>query len=497
MRKDYLVRGALISVVLLSTVFISCAQYVWRDVYASDGTSYAIRSDGSLWSCGWNDDDQLGYKTNGYHSSEWHPMSKEQNWIMMSGSNGTGFFLKSDGTLWTVGAGAKGVSGVGDGKKNRVLTQVGTDNDWVYIASSHFWGNNGYAIKKDGTLWGWGDNTYSQLLASKKIVMVPTQIGTDNNWVKVVSGENNAIGLKKDGTLWAWGSNIYNDLGLPKGSPKIIKTPTQIGTDNDWKDVIILSRRTYAFKKDGSVWGCGSNNGNFLFGKDDPQASEVIYDLTKLDYGTAPVAIEGYANGTIVGYGSSESMNEIKIWGINEDGFLGDGKGVIFRGYYENIPWTSTPITPLLPEGKKYKKITAGEAYAIVITTEGEMYAWGRNKGGQLGDGSDVSVFSTAFSKSPKLIPCPQDNVLSISSTPAEEEIQLYPNPTSDYLYIAGVPRGSEIKIISLEGRTCIKKISSSEDSNSVCVDIRNLTEGTYLAIIGHTTKILQIGRAH
>ncbi|KXB38009.1 hypothetical protein HMPREF1869_00170, partial [Bacteroidales bacterium KA00251] len=96
---------------------------------------------------------------------------------------------------------------------------------------------------KDGTLWGWGDNSYSQLLASKKIVIVPTQIGTDNNWVKVVSGENNAIGLKKDGTLWAWGSNFNNNLGLPKGSPKIIKTPTQIGTDSDWKDVIILSRR--------------------------------------------------------------------------------------------------------------------------------------------------------------------------------------------------------------------------------------------------------------
>ncbi|KXB37967.1 hypothetical protein HMPREF1869_00171, partial [Bacteroidales bacterium KA00251] len=136
MRKDYLVRGALISVVLLSTVFISWAQYVWRDVYSADATSYAIRSDGSLWSCGWNDEDQLGYKTNGDRSSEWHPMSKEQNWTMMSGSRGTGFFLKSDGTLWTVGAGSKGVSGVGDGKKNRVLTQVGTDNDWVYIASS-------------------------------------------------------------------------------------------------------------------------------------------------------------------------------------------------------------------------------------------------------------------------------------------------------------------------------------------------------------------------
>ena len=62
-------------------------------------------------------------------------MSEDHDWIMMAGSRGTGFFLKSDGTLWTVGSGSKGVSGVGDGKKNRVLTQIGTDTDWAYIAS--------------------------------------------------------------------------------------------------------------------------------------------------------------------------------------------------------------------------------------------------------------------------------------------------------------------------------------------------------------------------
>ncbi|WP_302776342.1 T9SS type A sorting domain-containing protein [Porphyromonas uenonis] len=426
MKSEYFVKASLLGIVLLCSVWISLAQYVWRDVYSADATSYAIRSDGTLWSCGWNDEDQLGYTTTTDRSSEWRSMSEDHDWIMMAGSRGTSFFLKSNGTLWTVGAASKGVSGVGDGKKNRVLTQIGTDSDWAYVASSHFWGNNGFAIKKDGTLWGWGDNSYKQLIVSNKVVIVPTQIGTDNDWVKVVSGENNAIGLKKDGTLWAWGSNFNKNLGLPKGSPKIIKTPTQIGTDSDWRDVVILSRRTYAFKRDGSVWGCGSNNGNFLFGEEDPDAAETIEGFTKLNIGASLVTIEGYGNGAVVGYGLNGEMNQIKIWGINEDGFLGDDKGVIFQGSYENIPWTSTPITPLLPEGKKYKKITAGEAYVIVITTDGEMYAWGRNKGGQLGDGTDVSLLATAFRKSPTLIPCPQEKIGNYEPTSVAFGIQSF-----------------------------------------------------------------------
>lgn len=426
MKNKYFVRGVLVGIVLLSSIFISLGQYVWRDVYSADATSYAIRSDGTLWACGWNDEDQLGYTTTGDRSSEWHSMGEDHGWIMMSGSRGTGFFLKNDGTLWTVGAATKGVSGVGDGKKNRTLTRIGTDNDWVYVASSHFWGNNGFAIKKDGTLWGWGDNTYKQLLDLNKVVTVPTQIGTDNDWVKVVSGESNVIALKKDGTLWAWGSNFNRNLGLPKTSPNMIKTPTQIGSDSDWADVVIMSRRTYALKRDGSAWGCGDNNGNFLFGTEDPESPEIIYEFTKLDYGTSPITIEGYPNGTIVGCGSRGAIDRIKIWGINEDGFLGDGKGVIYQGSYEQIPWTSTPIEPLLPKGKKYRKITAGEAYVIVITTEGEMYAWGRNKGGQLGDGTDVSLLTTAFRKEPTLIPCPQEKIGDPEPTYIEFRIQSF-----------------------------------------------------------------------
>lgn len=392
-------------------------QYTWRDVYSADATSYAIRSDGTLWSCGWNEESQLGYETTYDRSSQWKPMSEEHNWEMIAGARGTGFFLKKDGTLWTVGACTKGSSGVGDGKKNKQLVQIGKDSDWTYITSSHFWGYNGYALKKDGSLWGWGDNTMSQLLNNKQVVSVPTQIGDDKDWVKVVSGEDNAIALKKDGTLWAWGSNFNSNLGFPKGFADIVKKPTQIGSDSDWKDVIILSRRTFALKEDGSIWGCGDNTGNFLLAKNTiAEPENPIYELKKLDYGGKVVQIEGYVNGIVVGLGEDNVISEIKIWGINEDGFLGDGKGILFQGSYTDIPWTATPISPLIPKEKKFKKITAGEAYVIAISTEGEMYAWGRNKGGQLGNNVDISMMSSNFLVKPTVVPCPQENVGKVST---------------------------------------------------------------------------------
>ena len=71
--------------------------------------------------------------------------------------------------------------------------------------------NQNFAIKADGTLWGWGRNTYGQLgLGSGSLANVthPVQIGTDTNWQTVMSGSNHAIALKNDGTLWAWGSML-------------------------------------------------------------------------------------------------------------------------------------------------------------------------------------------------------------------------------------------------------------------------------------------------
>ena len=97
--------------------------------------------------------------------------------------------------------------------------QMGTDDGWSFItvrtgvkqiaAGEH----HSCAVKYDGTLWCWGDNSWGQLgIGQGQSGSVPQQVGTDQDWVLVSSKINHSCAIKTDGTLWCWGANESNQV---------------------------------------------------------------------------------------------------------------------------------------------------------------------------------------------------------------------------------------------------------------------------------------------
>ena len=88
----------------------------------------------------------------------------------------------------------------------------------------------------------------------------PRQVGTDT-WSKVFAGWKVSFGIKPDGTLWAWGLNDVGQLGIGNTTNQF--TPVQVGTDTDWVDVVSggagNDQFTIATKSDGTVWAWGDN----------------------------------------------------------------------------------------------------------------------------------------------------------------------------------------------------------------------------------------------
>ncbi len=163
--------------------------------------------------------------------------------------------LKSDGTLWAWGDNSSGELGDGTTNNQSSPEQIGTDNKWVSVATVL---EHTVALKSDGTLWAWGNNADGQLGdGTTNSQTSPEQIGSDNNWVSVAAGYNHTVALKSDNTLWAWGNNITGQLG--DGTTNNQSSPEQIGADNNWASIAAGEGHTVALKSDGTVWTSGDN----------------------------------------------------------------------------------------------------------------------------------------------------------------------------------------------------------------------------------------------
>jgi len=72
------------------------------------------------------------------------------------------------------------------------------------------------AMKADGTVWVWGDNTVGQLALGGECSdrTIPAPVVGITNVTTVAAGLRHTLALKDDGTVWAWGYNSYGQLGM-------------------------------------------------------------------------------------------------------------------------------------------------------------------------------------------------------------------------------------------------------------------------------------------
>jgi alpha-tubulin suppressor-like RCC1 family protein len=229
----------------------------WKSVEAGRIHNVALKEDGTLWTWGIDSEGVLGNGINVYNHNDPTQIGNDNIWIHFSVGYLHSFAIKSDGSLWGWG---RNTSGEVDGSiyHYRVEpTQITDSYDWATVDAGN---THSLAVKKDGTLWAWGDNSYGVLgngsISGVKIK--PTQIGVETNWKYVSAGREHSLAIKTDGTLWAWGNNYYNQLGDGTGTNRM--EPIQIGTDNDWVSISAGTHHSMAFKADGSLWSWGYNN---------------------------------------------------------------------------------------------------------------------------------------------------------------------------------------------------------------------------------------------
>jgi alpha-tubulin suppressor-like RCC1 family protein len=238
------------------------------------GFTNAIKTDGTLWTWGYNSEGQLGLSDT-IHRSSPVQVGTLTNWKYIPLVSYQACAIKTDGTLWTWGRSAAGELGLNDQVNRSSPVQVGTDTNWRSVVRAVI---ATVAIKTDGTIWSWGSDV-NGTTGTGFTNFTPIQIGTLNNWKSVTAGYYAVVATKTDGTLWAWGSNGSGELGL--GDTTNRSSPVQVGTLTNWKTPYCNIGQSSAIKTDGTLWAWG-DNGNGRLGLGDTTARSSPVQVTSI-----------------------------------------------------------------------------------------------------------------------------------------------------------------------------------------------------------------------
>lgn len=216
----------------------------WNDIATGYAHALAVREDGTLWAWGKNFAGEVGI---GNTTPQYTPVQvgTDNDWVKVYAGMYQSYGIKKNGTLWAWGLNKLGALGDGTVVDKYTPVQIGTDKDWL-SAQFFITGTDSIFAIKGTNVYAWGRNFYMLLDATYSTKTVPTQVGS--GFKSIACNLNYALGIKDDGSLWRWG------LGPA--------APERIGTDNDWINVV-SGTAAFMILKDGAektLWSYGPNS---------------------------------------------------------------------------------------------------------------------------------------------------------------------------------------------------------------------------------------------
>jgi alpha-tubulin suppressor-like RCC1 family protein len=299
----------------------------------------------------------------------------------LGGGSMYNFALQGDGNLWMWG---RNWGNLGDGTftDRAAPTWISGISDVSIVSSMD---HHSMALKADGSVWTWGGNWDGVLgNGTYDVRNVPGQVTLLPKAIAVAAGRSHSLAVTDDNIVYAWGSNESGQLGdnttVSRNTPKRVEGGlTQV--------VAVAAGDSFslALKQDGTVWAWGAN----WAGQLGDNTSTFAGDQRSL----LPVQVAGIGGAGLLGdvraiaAGCHHALalkadGTLLSWGLNDDGQLGNNSTLR----------VNAPVQVLGPNGIGFltgvESITASWYHNAALKGDGNVYVWGSNWCGEMGNGS-------------------------------------------------------------------------------------------------------------
>lgn len=245
-------------------------------------------------------------------------------------------------------------------------------------------GRHTCALLEDGAVWCWGSNRHGEIGAGvPEDALFPVRPNSPVSLGALAAGTDHTCGIETThGTLWCWGANRDGQLGDGTIAPR--PAPTQIPLFQA-AAALAANLGNTCFVSAGRVYCVGANDAGQL-GNNSQASSLALVQVATLTDAERVAVGESHACAV-------DLAGQAWCWGHNGSGRLGDGT-------------TTSSLVPVAvdqPPGVLFRSISARTFHTCAQSRppELEIYCWGGNGNGELGDGT------TTARSSPTLVPLP------------------------------------------------------------------------------------------
>ena len=312
--------------------------------------------------------------------------------VQVAAGNSVSYAITEDGSLWEWGAKCE-TRLAGNAAPKKILSDivsVSTSGEASFDESTPEVWTHTLAVAKDGSLYGWGCNSFGQITGtSPSNYEESTNIGEPTfmigNIKQASAGGGLSAAVTTSGALIVWGG----DYSEEDPSSRVIKTDVaavEVGSGhsgvlfilNPDGTVEVMNAATrsakkvmdgvqeihgvegynascLALKKDGSLWLIESGQ----FG-DDTQTTRIMNDV---------ISAAAYSRDLL-------EYEDKPLYVVNKAGQL-------LKSVDSNLKNFSVVMEGIV-------SVSAGRTHALAVTTDGKVVAWGSNGYGQLGSGGTV-----------------------------------------------------------------------------------------------------------